>query len=1542
MSIAKSSPRTKRICAISLVVLFLLWPHALQYLFSAIQRVLISLFFLVVFNIFILYIYMRHFVSPKKETYNDFRPLRFTHHAAWAAWQQSRSLENTPDALSMGGIPNDNISRCNNEGAIAAAFDELVSNILRDFVDYWFTYLAKDEASFHVTVDRLMHEAALALKRRIDNADLFGILVNRLIPVMTRHISDFRAAEMALRGRSLERSVTQTDELDLLLASQFRSGYLHPALTTAAVSTTKATEVHHLRSVVARILPYIFDKNELDSRPISIIFRELLACAALQPVLDMVADPDFWNQSISAYLGKAIREQKMVHKLREVLNRHSTAEFDVSREMDMETQTTPAMPSDEPGTIAPPSLPHQQQQQRSAGLNTIMTSLFSSNQEDEHDRDLHPQECVSSINMGRRSYHDFLRMIEDENSLLELKRARNDIVTQLRKKRVLIQDRDPEEVIDGEKVQDIIVYIDRLSVAKRRVDKRITDLTGENDDKKKSPFFRGASLTRSRQKRSDSVPQPLPGFSLQDILTNTAGLSYFMEFMDRRGDMMKLQFWLLVEGFKNTDLTYHGDGCGSKKHSSAKMDQSNLAADKTFFQDVKMVYALYLSENAPHRLALPKRPVHELYQSVERTQQCLDSDQLQQEDIFHGLITHVRQRLYQIQKQVFQQIDKDHFPYFKRSDLYFKYLATTPNAAPDTVPGNLSHDNISAPNHPNPDPLPQQMLSPTDSVPPLISASSSTSSSTSLLRPRLIERTTSASLAHRKSVWSDNDGDTSVIAMDSQRSKADSDSEATSPTKKTRGSTVHKHSDRSTTMPPLSSVSRSSESQHPQHTVSDSTRISNASRLLGFGKMVDSANGWWRTSNPADWISGKARKDADPAKKDTSAPPSRTQSLVRSNTIQAVEAELHSIIDWTDEGPADGTLVTDGQEKELEQKSAPPSPFPSSRLHKHHDLLLHSTKSSTALPIQNDSNIESRPSLRGSNVVQQVAHDIPEDLSRSSSSLPSSSSIQSLRKEQDVPNVHLAPPGDLMLGIKVTKLSEELEKLAQQQAIVDELIKKAERDGNDMDTLLRILKKSKNMFQREMQQLRYQKSQYELQVSENMLAPDRTRVSLTSSTIGSDNLGEFALYVIEVQQLNADGNYGSGWIVARRYSEFFALHSKLKEKYPGVKMLDFPSKWPLLRLQKPFVEARRTNLERYLRHLLEDRAICQSEELRAFLSQQNIYVPGPDQYPSEPTELGFFTSVPRLSEQKSRSGKAMMHQQQLPDHLQLKPSSSSSSTTSSKSLLAAVTENLASHNQVSEQQDLLYRNTHTGFMKHIYQTVAEGVDDLVIAPSMLDLIIQRLGDQVMCYFNDTVGSDPTPAGATTLATASTVADGDDGSAGMATDHLSKSTTAAMALSEGVTKFTEPLCDLFIEMFELKEKNNWLRRQAVVIVLQQILGGTIERKLRDTVHFLTTEPMVVFYLKKVTTSLWPDGQKLTFKSPRRPEEKQHAKDEANRKLSAWLPDLLGQMVGRQNARRGARRLFSVLQNKRLNQDLVYTLFDEVVLALFPELEVTDAS
>lgn len=46
--------------------------------------------------------------------------------------------------------------------------------------------------------------------------------------------------------------------------------------------------------------------------------------------------------------------------------------------------------------------------------------------------------------------------------------------------------------------------------------------------------------------------------------------------------------------------------------------------------------------------------------------------------------------------------------------------------------------------------------------------------------------------------------------------------------------------------------------------------------------------------------------------------------------------------------------------------------------------------------------------------------------------------------------------------------------------------------------------------------------------------------------------------------------------------------------------------------------------------------------------------------------------------------------------------------------------------------------------------------------------------------------------------------------------------------ELVTAFTAPICDLIVEVFELNDKNQWLRKQGIVVLLQQILGSAIER------------------------------------------------------------------------------------------------------------------
>jgi sorting nexin-25 len=124
----------------------------------------------------------------------------------------------------------------------------------------------------------------------------------------------------------------------------------------------------------------------------------------------------------------------------------------------------------------------------------------------------------------------------------------------------------------------------------------------------------------------------------------------------------------------------------------------------------------------------------------------------------------------------------------------------------------------------------------------------------------------------------------------------------------------------------------------------------------------------------------------------------------------------------------------------------------------------------------------------------------------------------------------------------------------------------------------------------------------------------------------------------------------------------------------------------------------------------------------------------------------------------------------------------------------------------------------------MYRSVAESIDDMFFGPSMLDVMIQRLTRQA-AEFAGIVGSGVNDEDLVAQAL---------GASGKAT-----SEDALLRLSgdlkplEGETStstFSAPICDLILAIFELNKKNNWLRRQAIVIILQQVLGGTIERSV----------------------------------------------------------------------------------------------------------------
>ncbi|XP_065183820.1 sorting nexin-25-like isoform X1 [Sycon ciliatum] len=147
---------------------------------------------------------------------------------------------------------------------------------------------------------------------------------------------------------------------------------------------------------------------------------------------------------------------------------------------------------------------------------------------------------------------------------------------------------------------------------------------------------------------------------------------------------------------------------------------------------------------------------------------------------------------------------------------------------------------------------------------------------------------------------------------------------------------------------------------------------------------------------------------------------------------------------------------------------------------------------------------------------------------------------------------------------------------------------------------------------------------------------------------------------------------------------------------------------------------------------------------------------------------------------------------------------------------------------------------------------------------------------------------------------------------------------------------EPLYVLVSELFELHGVFKWLRRQLMVFV-QVTFGGTINKQLRQTVQWLRSEEMLVYYLHNFRDSWWPNGQLAAVWPTRSDEEKAQTKLEAKEKLLKNIPEVLASFVGQKNSRIGATKIFEGFQDARANKQLFYIMFELAMFSLFPELK-----
>ncbi|XP_077347397.1 sorting nexin-13 isoform X4 [Lithobates pipiens] len=144
--------------------------------------------------------------------------------------------------------------------------------------------------------------------------------------------------------------------------------------------------------------------------------------------------------------------------------------------------------------------------------------------------------------------------------------------------------------------------------------------------------------------------------------------------------------------------------------------------------------------------------------------------------------------------------------------------------------------------------------------------------------------------------------------------------------------------------------------------------------------------------------------------------------------------------------------------------------------------------------------------------------------------------------------------------------------------------------------------------------------------------------------------------------------------------------------------------------------------------------------------------------------------------------------------------------------------------------------------------------------------------------------------------------------------------------------------LMDEVFDLKERNQWLRRQ-ITSLLQQLIratyGDTINRKIVDHVESMTSPDQVADYVKHFRDSFWPNGILAETATRRDRSIRMRTRVAGKTNLLGIMPDELKHIIGAETTRKGILRVFEMFQHTQLNRRLVYVFLEGFLETLFSQ-------
>ncbi|XP_031757681.1 sorting nexin-14 isoform X6 [Xenopus tropicalis] len=175
---------------------------------------------------------------------------------------------------------------------VDASLSEVFELVLENFVYPWYRDITEDE-SFVDEMRLSLRFFASVLVRRIQKVDIPSVITQKLLKAAMKHI------EIIAKARQ---KVKNSEYLQQAALEEYGPD-LHVALRS------RRDELLYLRKLTELLFPFILPPKSTDSRPLTLLLREILSGSVFLPSMDFLADPDTVNKLLLIFMDDSPPEQ---------------------------------------------------------------------------------------------------------------------------------------------------------------------------------------------------------------------------------------------------------------------------------------------------------------------------------------------------------------------------------------------------------------------------------------------------------------------------------------------------------------------------------------------------------------------------------------------------------------------------------------------------------------------------------------------------------------------------------------------------------------------------------------------------------------------------------------------------------------------------------------------------------------------------------------------------------------------------------------------------------------------------------------------------------------------------------------------------------------------------------------------------------------------------------------------------------------------------------------------------------------------------------